>query len=318
MEKKEIAAVFARIAGEDNCAQDVSLADYTTFRIGGPADFMVRPQNAGQLSEVVGFCRAENLPWLLLGKGSNLLVSDEGFRGVILLPEGELAGIQLESGRLTAGCAVSLAKIARAALEAELTGFEFAAGIPGSLGGAVYMNAGAYGGEMKQVLDSITYLDEKGFHTISAEDARLGYRTSRFMEQGGLVAGAVLTLKPGRREEIFALMQDLAAKRKAKQPLEFPSAGSMFKRPEGYFAGKLIQDAGLAGFRQNDAQVSEKHCGFVINTGGAKASDVRELVRQVHLRVKERFGVELWPEVRYLTPYGLAPLLDRKGVQCGI
>lgn len=318
MEKKAIAAAFTAIAGASNTAQNVSLAQYTTFQIGGPADYMVRPQNAAQLSAAVDLCRKENLPWLLLGKGSNLLIADEGFRGVILLPEGELAKVSVQDSCLTAGCAISLAKAARTALDAQLTGFEFAAGIPGSVGGAVYMNAGAYGGEMKQVLETITYLDETGLHTIQASQAGFGYRTSRFMEYGGLVVSAIIKLSPGQREEILALMQELAEKRKSRQPLEYPSAGSMFKRPEGYFAGKLIQDAGLAGFCCNDAQISQKHCGFVINTGSASAKDVRELVRQVHLRVKEKFGVELWPEVRYLSPAGLRPLLERKGLECGI
>lgn len=307
-----------RIVGTENAQADVPLSEYTSFRIGGRADALVRVQSVCQLREVMAWCQQAGIPWFLLGKGSNLLISDEGFRGVIVQSDGELAQVRINGTQITAGCGVSLARIAKEALDQELTGLEFAAGIPGSLGGAVYMNAGAYGGEMSQVLTSITYLDAEGEHTIGPEEAELGYRASRFMKEGGIVVKAVITLKPGKRQEIMERMQDLAVKRRSKQPLEYPSAGSMFKRPEGYFAGKLIQDADLAGFSVGGAQVSRKHCGFVINTGGASARDVRELVRQVHIRVKERFGVELWPEVRFLGSRGLEPLLAQKGDSCDI
>jgi UDP-N-acetylmuramate dehydrogenase len=290
--------------------QNVVLAPYTSFKIGGPADVMVHPHNVEQLQAVLAYCQEENIPWFFLGKGSNLLVNDEGFRGVVILPEGEFARVETSACEITAGCNVSLARIAREALDRELTGFEFAAGIPGTLGGAVYMNAGAYGGEMCQVLKRITYLDDAGVHTIGVEEAQLSYRSSRFMQEGGIVLEAVIALQPSHREEIMAKMQELAVQRKTKQPLEYPSAGSMFKRPVGYFAGKLIQDADLRGFRVGDAQVSEKHCGFVVNVGNATAAEVKELVYQVSQRVFEAFGVRIWPEVRYLAPNGLKPLLE--------
>ena len=194
-------------------------------------------------------------------------------------------------------------------MEHELTGVEYAAGIPGTLGGAVYMNAGAYGGEIGRTVSSIRYLDKEGIHEIGPEEAGFEYRSSRFMRENAIVLGAETTLQPGDRQAIMDRMQELAEQRKSKQPLEYPSAGSMFKRPEGFFAGKLIQDAGLAGYSVGGAQVSEKHCGFVINRGNATAEDVRELVRQVADRVEQTFGVRLEPEVRYLSQEGLKPLL---------
>lgn len=301
------------VLGEENVSQGVRLADYTTFRIGGPADILVRPQNVEQLQKVIDWCHNLQLPWILLGKGSNVLANDEGFHGVVICPEGDFLAVHTEGYQIHAGCGVSLARVAREALDHELTGMEFASGIPGSLGGAVYMNAGAYGGEMSQVLSSIQYLDQTGIHTIGPDEARFDYRNSRFMQEGSLVLGAVLHLKPGDRQQIQEQMRELARRRKEKQPLEYPSAGSMFKRPEGYFAGKLIQDAGLSGFTVGGAKISEKHCGFVINTGAATAQDVRNLVRAVHDKVWECFGVRIWPEVRYLGEQGWEPMLAPKG-----
>ncbi|MBQ7065067.1 MAG: UDP-N-acetylmuramate dehydrogenase [Firmicutes bacterium] len=286
---------------------DEPLSEHTTFRVGGPADVMVFPHNREELGRVLAICREAGSPWFFLGKGSNLLVNDEGFRGVVICPEGELAEVRTEGCVLTAGCAVSLAHLAAEAQQQGLTGLEFASGIPGTFGGGIYMNAGAYGGEMCQVLTDIVYLDEDGEHHIAPEDAGLGYRTSCFQQRGGLILGGSVTLQPGDREQIMARMKELNGLRRAKQPLEYPSAGSMFKRPEGYFAGKLIQDAGLAGFTVGGAQVSSKHCGFVINRGGATAADITSLVHQVTDRVYQTFGVRMQPEVRYLGPYGLCP-----------
>ena len=302
-------AELREIVGEEHVQENVSLAGYTTFRIGGPADVLVQAGEEEQLEKVLAWCRESGRPWILLGRGSNVLVDDAGFRGTVILLDGTLAQIEVRGDQITAGAGASLARIARTALEHELTGVEYAAGIPGTLGGAVYMNAGAYGGEIGRTVSSIRYLDKEGIHEIGPEEAGFEYRSSRFMRENAIVLGAEMTLQPGDRQAIMDRMQELAEQRKSKQPLEYPSAGSMFKRPEGFFAGKLIQDAGLAGYSVGGAQVSEKHCGFVINRGNATAKDVRELVRQVADRVEQTFGVRLEPEVRYLSQEGLKPLL---------
>lgn len=302
-------AELREIVGEEHVQENVSLAGYTTFRIGGPADVLVQAGEEEQLERVLAWCRESGRPWILLGRGSNVLVDDAGFRGTVILLDGTLAQIEVRGDQITAGAGASLARIARTALEHELTGVEYAAGIPGTLGGAVYMNAGAYGGEIGRTVSSIRYLDKEGIHEIGPEEAGFEYRSSRFMRENAIVLGAEMTLQPGDRQAIMDRMQELAEQRKSKQPLEYPSAGSMFRRPEGFFAGKLIQDAGLAGYSVGGAQVSEKHCGFVINRGNATAEDVRELVRQVADRVEQTFGVRLEPEVRYLSQEGLKPLL---------
>ena len=299
-------------AGIPNVSYNVRMADYTTFRIGGPADVMARPANREELIAVFRLCRENGLRWFFLGNGSNLLVSDEGYRGVVICPDGDFNKIEVNGYDISAGCAASMSRIAQAALQAQLAGFEFASGIPGSFGGGIYMNAGAYGSELKDVLASIDYMDEEGFHRIGPDQARLGYRTSRFMTGGGIVLGGVVHLQPGSRDEIAARIKELAEQRRSKQPLEYPSAGSMYKRPQGYYAGKLIQDAGLAGFSVGGAQISEKHCGFVINTGGATCIDVRHLTQLVAEKVDDHVGVVLEPEVRYLGPEGLEPLLEER------
>lgn len=302
-------AELREIVGEEHVQENISLAGYTTFRIGGPADVLVQAGEEEQLERALAWCRESGRPWILLGRGSNVLVDDAGFRGTVILLDGTLAQIEVRGDQITAGAGASLARIARTALEHELTGVEYAAGIPGTLGGAVYMNAGAYGGEIGRTVSSIRYLDKEGIHEIGPEEAGFEYRSSRFMRENAIVLGAEMTLQPGDRQAIMDRMQELAEQRKSKQPLEYPSAGSMFKRPEGFFAGKLIQDAGLAGYSVGGAQVSEKHCGFVINRENATAEDVRELVRQVADRVEQTFGVRLEPEVRYLSQEGLKPLL---------
>lgn len=302
------------ITGREHVLFDVPLASYTTFRIGGPADALVLIPDEEVLRNVLNYAKEYGIPTFFLGKGSNVLVCDEGFRGIVLTPGEELGEVKVLPARegenfvrLEAGCGASLYRIARTAMENSLTGLEFASGIPGSLGGAIYMNAGAYGGEMVQVLETITYLDASGVHTMDAAEAQLSYRHSLFMEKEGVILKAVLKLTPGDQEQIRSTIADLAQRRREKQPLEYPSAGSTFKRPEGYFAGKLIQDAGLSGYQVGGAQVSTKHCGFVINAGGATARDVAQLVRDVHEKVKAAFGVEIWPEIRYLGTQGMAP-----------
>lgn len=275
---------------------------HTTFRTGGPADYYVEPTDSKELAAVLWLCRSEEMPYYLLGNGSNLLVSDYGYHGVMVaMGSRAWSDIQVEGTRLRAGAGALLSRIARHALQASLTGMEFAAGIPGTLGGAVVMNAGAYGSEMKQVLRSVTVLTPVGeVNTIPASELDLGYRTSCILRKGYVVLEAELELNHGEETEIRGIMDDLAQQRKSKQPLEYPSAGSTFKRPEGYFAGKLIQDAGLRGFCVGGAQVSEKHCGFVINKNHATAAEVMELCREVQKRVLEDSGVSLELEVKTL------------------
>lgn len=301
MENNRIENKFCACLGSDNVYRNEPMKRHTTFRIGGPADYYLCPHSAKEIQKVVEICREEKLPYFILGNGSNLLVSDQGYRGVVIQLWKNVSDIRVEGCLIHAKAGASLAKIAAEALEEGLTGMEFAAGIPGTLGGAVVMNAGAYGGEMKDILKEVLVMDQQGrIFTLEKKDLKLGYRTSAVKEKGYIVLAAVLELRPGDREEIRKLMEDLKQKRVEKQPLDLPSAGSTFKRPEGYFAGKLIMDAGLRGFSVGGAQVSEKHCGFIVNTGGASASDVLTLIREVQKRVREKFGVELETEVKFL------------------
>lgn len=287
------------IAGEENVLQDEPMSGHTTFRIGGPADFFVTPSKAEEIRRIIELCRAEKVPYYVVGNGSNLLVGDKGYRGVIIQIYKNMNRISVAGEEISVQAGALLSKVAAAACEAELEGMEFASGIPGTMGGAVRMNAGAYGGEMKQVLKTAVVLTPDGqIVTIPAEEMGMGYRTSIVSKMDYVVLEAVLSLKRGRKAEIRARMDELREKRVEKQPLEYGSAGSTFKRPEGYFAGKLIQDAGLRGFRIGNAQVSEKHCGFVINLGGATAAEVSELMTEVVRRVEETSGVTLKPEVK--------------------
>lgn len=282
--------------------RDELMKNHTTFRVGGAAKLFVTPYTKSELVNVLRICQKAGCPWFLLGNGSNLLVSDKGFDGTVIKLEGNFTQVEvLEGGRIYAGGGALLAQAAKAAAESGLTGFEFAAGIPGTLGGALVMNAGAYGQEIKDVLVSAAVLTPSFSEAeVSAKDLKLGYRTSALMNQDMVVLSAVFQLKEGRMEDIQAKIRELAAARKEKQPLEYPSAGSTFKRPEGYFAGKLIQDAGLRGVQIGGAQVSEKHCGFVINRGDASASEIMQLCRQVKRKVKEIFNVDLEMEVKTL------------------
>ena len=277
------------------------MKNHTTFRIGGPADALALPKTPEEVAEVVRFCHEHAQPYYVLGNGSNLLVSDEGYRGIVLQLYRNFNDIQVNGETITVQSGAMLAAVARTAYQNSLTGLEFASGIPGTIGGAVVMNAGAYGGEMKHVLREVTVLTKEGeVLAIPAKALELGYRTSVIPKNGWIVLGAVLQLKKGDPEQILARMEELKEQRITKQPLDLPSAGSTFKRPEGYFAGKLIMDAGLRGFTVGGAQVSEKHCGFVVNRGNATAADVWELICEVKRRVKERTGVELEPEVKLL------------------
>ena len=292
--------------------QDEPMKKHTTFRIGGPADYYAEP-DVSQISKLIEIAKACDMPVTVIGNGSNLLVGDKGIRGLVIgigkgLSEidvteavAQQSTVQGNGHVITAGAGAILAAVAAKAAEASLSGLEFASGIPGSVGGAVVMNAGAYGGEMKDVLESVTVLTGEGeIIELGRNELELGYRTSVIAKKGYIVLGAVLKLERGDGEKIKAYMDELKEKRVTKQPLEYPSAGSTFKRPEGYFAGKLIEDAELRGFQIGGAQVSEKHCGFVINRDHATAADIMELMRQVQIRVKENSGVDLEPEVKRL------------------
>lgn len=299
--KLKIYEELREIVGCESVWKDESMKKHTTFRIGGPADCFVTPHTSREVSEVIRLCRKAQIPWYILGNGSNLLVSDKGYRGVIIQLFKNFNEVVVEDTCICAQAGAQNSVIAKRALEAELTGFEFAAGIPGTMGGAVVMNAGAYGGEMKDVLEEVTVLDEnQEILTLPKEKLELGYRTSVIAKKQYVVLEAKLRLAKGEAQAIRARMEELKELRVTKQPLEYPSAGSTFKRPEGYFAGKLIMDAGLRGFSVGGAQVSEKHCGFVINKGDATAEDVDLLMKEVSRRVMEKFGVRLEPEVKRL------------------
>ena len=273
---------FWNLLGKDRVLVDEPMKRHTTFRIGGPADFFLLPSTVDEVRGILEICREEELPYFILGNGSNLLVSDKGYRGVIIQLYRNFSNISVEGNEICASSGALLSQIAAAARNASLTGFEFAGGIPGTLGGAVFMNAGAYGGELKDVLKEAVVMTEQGeILTLPVEKLDMGYRTSRIKKAGYLVLEARLVLEQGDMDKIRDITKDLTEKRVSKQPLEYPSAGSTFKRPEGYFAGKLIMDAGLRGYQVGDAQVSEKHCGFVINKGNATAADVLTLIDNV-------------------------------------
>ncbi len=280
--------------------RDVLLSDFTTLRVGGPSDYFAEPSSREELIAALDAAKECGIPLLLIGNGSNLLVRDGGFRGLTLHLGKRYADIRMDGESVTALSGATLPALSRAALDSDLTGLEFAAGIPGSLGGAVYMNAGAYGGEMSQIIEWVDAYESGQMIRYSLDQLAYGYRHSRLMETGGVVLGATLRLKRGDRDAIDQTMRELARKRREKQPLEFPSAGSFFKRPEGHFAGALIEQASLKGVTVGGAQVSEKHAGFLINIGGATAEDFLNLMRLIQERVYAQSGVRLENEVRIL------------------
>ena len=294
--------LISEVVSPSKVRTDEPMSRHTTFRIGGKADLLVEPAEVNQVEAVLKLLRQMQLPYLVIGNGSNLLVGDKGVRGAVVKLGNEFSAHDIEGEIITAQSGLKLSRLANFALGNCMTGLEFAAGIPGTVGGALYMNAGAYGGEMKQVVQEVTFLDEKGNRrTISGGECEFGYRSSIFSRRTDwVILSCKLALKPGNPESIKATMEDLAERRTSKQPLNYPSAGSTFKRPEGYFAGKLIQDAGLMGFRVGGASVSEKHAGFVINDRNATAKDVLELIEAVQNKVEEKFGVRLEPEVRLI------------------
>lgn len=286
---------------EENICLQEPMAGHTTFRIGGPADCFLRLENEEQLRKVQHYLRLVEIPWFVLGNGSNLLVSDRGFAGVVLQIGQKMKDITVAGCRISAQAGATMAQVAKAAWEHGLTGLEFASGIPGTVGGGVVMNAGAYGGEMSQVVEKVAVLDREG-ERMELDNATMefSYRNSTIKNSPFIVTEVEFLLKPGDKGQIQATMEDLAARRREKQPLEYPSAGSTFKRPAGHFAGRLIMEAGLRGFQIGGARVSDKHCGFVINTGNATAQDVRDVICEVQEQVKNRFHVNLETEVLFL------------------
>ena len=275
------------------------MKNHTTFKIGGPAQYYVTPESVTQIQEVVSLCRDMNIPLHVIGNGSNILVGDDGVDGVVLALFNTFSDYEIKDNVITAQAGMSLIKLAVIALREGLTGLEFASGIPGSVGGAVYMNAGAYDGQMKDVVTSVTVLDEAGnIRILGRDELDMGYRTSAVAKHNMIVLQVIIELKAGDKEQIKDRMNQLSELRKQKQPLEYPSAGSTFKRPEGYFAGKLIADAGLKGYSIGGAAVSEKHAGFVVNMGGATAKDVVELTDYIKKRIIEQFGVTLELEIK--------------------
>lgn len=288
------------IVSEDEILKNEPMSKHTTFRIGGNADIFLSPE-VSQVSEIMALAKAYDVPVTVIGNGSNLLVGDKGIRGLVLSFGKEAESIQMDGRCMTVTAGTILAKAAAEAAKNSLTGLEFAAGIPGSLGGAIVMNAGAYGGEMKDVVVSAKVLTPEGeIKELSKDELDLSYRHSCIPEKGYIVLEAILELSHGEESEIREKMADFKNRRVEKQPLEYPSAGSTFKRPEGYFAGKLIQDANLRGYQVGGAQVSEKHCGFVINKGNATAADVLQLIQDVKRVVYDTFQVELEPEVKMI------------------
>lgn len=289
------------IVGEDNLLVDEPMSEHTTFEIGGPADFYVIPEDFDEVRDVITACKDADADYFVLGCGSDLLVSDEGYRGVIVAVADGLMGVSVEGDQMCCQAGVGLREASEMACELGLSGLEFACGIPGSVGGACFMNAGAYGGCMADVLKEVRVLLPDGsLDDVAVEDLALGYRQSRIADEGWVVLSATFDLDRGDPEKIRATMDDLTHQREEKQPLELPSAGSTFKRPEGYFAGKLITDAGLKGYQSGGAAVSKKHAGFVVNVGGATAADVHAVIEHVQDEVERTSGVRLEPEVRFL------------------
>ncbi len=295
----------ARAAG-CTVAENAPMAQVTTFRVGGPADALVTIPDADTAAKLIALCRREGIPFFWLGNGSNLVVGDQGMRGAVLRLDPKAAMVTLtDDTTIHCDAGMSLQRLCLFARDSGLTGLEFAYGIPGTVGGAVYMDAGAYGGEMAQVVVSADCVSRDGERfTLTADELTLGYRHSNLMnyptDENPIVVGVTLSLQTGEREEIAAKMRDLIARRQEKQPLEYPSAGSFFKRPTGHFAGALIEQAGLKGYRVGDAQVSEKHAGFVVNRGKATAKELCQLCKDVQTIVYEKAGVRLEPEVRFV------------------
>ena len=299
MNKNKVYNELLDIVGKENIMMDEPMKKHVSFRVGGPADILVRPINEEQLKEILLYIKSEEIPYLIIGNGSNLLVRDGGIRGVVVELSDNFSDFKIDGNKIEIKAGALLSRIGNAALRAELKGFEFASGIPGTFGGALAMNAGAYGGEIKDIVKTVKVMDKDGnILELSNEEMHFGYRRSTIVEKGYVALSAVVELEKGNYDDIKATMDDLRDIRTSKQPLNFASAGSTFKRPEGYFAGKLIQDSGLKGLSIGDAQVSEKHSGFVINRGNATAKELLDLMFAVKSTVNAKFGVMLEEEVK--------------------
>lgn len=302
MNKNKVYKVYNElldIVGKENIMMDEPMKKHVSFRVGGPADILVRPINEEQLKEILLYIKSEEIPYLIIGNGSNLLVRDGGIRGVVVELSDNFSDFKIDGNKIEIKAGALLSRIGNAALREELKGFEFASGIPGTFGGALAMNAGAYGGEIKDIVKTVKVMDKDGnILELSNEEMHFGYRRSTIVEKGYVALSAVVELEKGNYDDIKATMDDLRDRRTSKQPLNFASAGSTFKRPEGYFAGKLIQDSGLKGLSIGDAQVSEKHSGFVINRGNATAKELLDLMFAVKSTVNAKFGVMLEEEVK--------------------
>lgn len=285
----------------DNVIFDEEMSGHTTFRIGGRADAFVNVKSAEEIERIISFCKDSDTPYMIMGNGSNMLVSDKGIRGVVIHIGSGMSDCSINGAEVYAETGILMSSLAKKILEKSLAGFEFAGGIPGTLGGGIYMNAGAYGGELKDIIENVTFIAPDGtIRTEASDKLDFGYRQSIFMRGGYVILSCVLKLKKGSYDDIKAKMAELNTRRSDKQPLSQPSAGSTFKRPEGYFAGKLIQDAGLMGYSLGGAMVSNKHAGFVVNKGGATAKDVLDLIKHIQKTVYDKFGVKLEPEVRLI------------------
>lgn len=299
-QKLNLKDLFTAVYSDEEIEIDANMKEHIHFKVGGPVDVLLTPRKVQQVVDTLQICKNNNIPYYIIGNGSNLIVKDGGIRGVVLKLSG-LNDIHVNNTQITAGCGALLKEVSDEALENSLTGFEFACGIPGSVGGAVFMNAGAYDGEIKNVIVSAKVIDKLGnLLVLNKEDLNFGYRNSNIKQQGYIVVSATFELENGDKQAIKSRIDELTLKREEKQPLEYPSAGSTFKRPEGYFAGKLIQDAGLKGYSIGGAAVSTKHSGFVINKGGATAKDILDLIKYIQTEVKSQFGVELKTEVRII------------------
>ena len=297
---KVFEGLFKEFYKNENVIIDAEMKKYVHFRVGGPADILLLPENKEQVIKSIQICKENNIPYFVLGNGSNLLVRDGGVKGVVIKLS-EVKNISVYDEVIEAECGAMLKDVSNAALENSLTGFEFACGIPGTVGGAVFMNAGAYDGEISHDIESAEVIDNDGeIRTLSKEELDLGYRSSIIMKKNYIVLSARFSLIHGEVRKIKEIVEDLTYERESKQPLEYPSAGSTFKRPTGYYAGKLIQDAGLKGYSIGGAAVSEKHSGFVINKNNATAKDILDLIAHIQKEVKDKFGVDLHPEVRII------------------
>ena len=301
MDKVKIYNHLIELIGKERVLIDEPMKNHTSFKIGGPADIMVIPESIEEIQCALKVCIENDVPYFVMGNGSNLIVRDKGMRCVVIKIGDNLKDVKINGNIVTAQAGILLSTLSKKIMAESLKGFEFASGIPGTLGGAITMNAGAYGGEMKDVVKGAKLLDKNGeINHFSLKELELGYRTSIIQRKGYIVLEVELELEKGNYEEILSITKDLTEKRTTKQPLHLPSAGSVFKRPEGYFAGKLIQDSGLKGKNVGGAQVSELHSGFIVNTGNATAKDVLDLIALVQKKVKENFGVDLQTEVRII------------------